>query len=851
MRPKLLEIEGLQSFIEKQTIDFDKINQNGLFGIFGNTGSGKSTILDAITLALYGKVKRAGNTKQGIINTNCTVTRVMFMFEISKITYKVEREYKRKKASDNLVESKTVRLIQINKEESVPLCDKEEAVNRRIEEILGLNHKDFTKAVVLPQNNFQEFLLLGNAERRQMLERVFYLEEYGKELMSKISDKIMLLKNQRDDLYIKLKGYEDASDEALENYKREYREVFAKKEISDKVLSKVEKEYEEKKRIFTFGRELEEVIKREKELSFKDQDIKKEEDRLERALKADLLKEKLEQVQQSHKLMIDMQNEIKKCEEELPKYIENGAKLNKRYDELKKSLDHRNFLYDNMALEISVKSLSEEIEAITKKENVLKNDIEKKKLEQKKIEEYIKSKNEEYEKLRENEVASMCLFLAKDLKDGDVCPVCGGTYKKISQTDVECSDIDINKLNDMNKDIMSASVKKERFETELKMKNDQLLDEQKNKNAKEDELKKKNDEYQKILKTYNITSITEELNKMKNKDILVRELEKNIKENEWHVNDNTNKKIAALARYDTYSKQYEKDSGILKNNMVDNGFKTTKEIKESLLQEIERQSVKQKIENYKKSVSENLGQKKSIQEKLQGRTITPKEWEKIDENYHTLVDENKLLNTQYGIAKNTYDKSIERNKEWNAILKDYTKKDLNYNKHIELRELLNGDRGKDNSFIDYIAEERLRYLAKRASDILGVMTQYKFELKLDTESGFIIVDNKNGGVSRKVSTLSGGETFLTSLSLALALSEQIQLKGQSPLEFFFLDEGFGSLDNELLDLVIDALERISRKERVIGVISHIPELRQRIMQRVIVTAPIDNGTGSIVKIEKG
>jgi DNA repair protein SbcC/Rad50 len=96
------------------------------------------------------------------------------------------------------------------------------------------------------------------------------------------------------------------------------------------------------------------------------------------------------------------------------------------------------------------------------------------------------------------------------------------------------------------------------------------------------------------------------------------------------------------------------------------------------------------------------------------------------------------------------------------------------------------------------------------------MTKYKFALELDSESGFIIRDNSNGGAHRMVTSLSGGETFLTSLSLALALSEQIQLKGQSPLEFFFLDEGFGTLDNDLLDTVIDSLERLSSKERVIG-----------------------------------
>lgn len=79
----------------------------------------------------------------------------------------------------------------------------------------------------------------------------------------------------------------------------------------------------------------------------------------------------------------------------------------------------------------------------------------------------------------------------------------------------------------------------------------------------------------------------------------------------------------------------------------------------------------------------------------------------------------------------------------------------------------------------------------------------------------------------------------SALSLALALSEQIQLKGQSPLEFFFLDEGFGTLDNNLLDSVTDSLERLSRKERVIGLISHVPELRSRIARRLIVDPPTE------------
>lgn len=84
MRPRYLEIEGLQSFKDVQTVDFDRLGEMGLFGIFGPTGSGKSTILDAITLALYGNVQRAQNRTQGIMNTDVDIMRVLFVFDLIK-----------------------------------------------------------------------------------------------------------------------------------------------------------------------------------------------------------------------------------------------------------------------------------------------------------------------------------------------------------------------------------------------------------------------------------------------------------------------------------------------------------------------------------------------------------------------------------------------------------------------------------------------------------------------------------------------------------------------------------------------------------------------------------------------
>ena len=97
-------------------------------------------------------------------------------------------------------------------------------------------------------------------------------------------------------------------------------------------------------------------------------------------------------------------------------------------------------------------------------------------------------------------------------------------------------------------------------------------------------------------------------------------------------------------------------------------------------------------------------------------------------------------------------------------------------------------------------------------------------------------------------TLSGGETFLVSLSLALSLSQAICQKSRRPIEFFFLDEGFGTLDDKLVNTVMDVLGRLS-KDFAVGLISHVEELKHRIENKILVTGATESH-GSKVRTER-
>ena len=189
MKPIKLSIKGLQSFEQEQVIDFFRLTEFGIFGIFGETGSGKSTILDAITFAIYGDIVRIRENRadklEHLININSNEMRVAFLFQLNQDRYELIREIKLKK-NERIISSKKQFLI---KNDNI-IADKDILIKQEIENIIGLSIEDFTRSVILPQGKFNEFLKLSGSDRRNMLERLFNLEKYGKKLMEKVRTKI-------------------------------------------------------------------------------------------------------------------------------------------------------------------------------------------------------------------------------------------------------------------------------------------------------------------------------------------------------------------------------------------------------------------------------------------------------------------------------------------------------------------------------------------------------------------------------------------------------------------------------------------------------------------------------------
>jgi exonuclease SbcC len=154
---------------------------------------------------------------------------------------------------------------------------------------------------------------------------------------------------------------------------------------------------------------------------------------------------------------------------------------------------------------------------------------------------------------------------------------------------------------------------------------------------------------------------------------------------------------------------------------------------------------------------------------------------------------------------------------------------------------------KFQTFLQY---EALQTLARDGSKRLEQLSNGRYKLQTDDRGAeFEVVDQWNADQARSVKTLSGGETFLASLALALALAESLPGLAASRrvvLDSIFLDEGFGSLDPEALDRAADALDALRTEERMVCVVTHLQELAQRLPARIVVTKTESGSTVAVV-----
>ncbi len=1002
MKPLLLTLAGLQSYRDQQTVDFRPISGCGLFGIFGPTGSGKSTVLDAMTLALYGQISRASHKTQGIINSGSEQAAVSLTFELSldgeRRTYLIERSYKRKKNTPDASELRVCRLIELDGDQrGRVLADKAGEVDAAVEKLLGLKFEDFTRAVVLPQNQFQEFLLLGKKDKSDMLERLFCLEEYGRELSRKVAIGRRRVEDELRTMEGSLEMLQDASDEAIAALQQTV--------VDDELaLKTATARHEAGQREWAAAQAVHQLVVQKESLlatqqTLAEQAVERAADRQRLTLAA--AAEPIWPVWQEQQQMLptaaqveidlaalvaelaDIDQKIKASHlawaEHQTQSVPRQAAADVRIRQLERAADlagqldsltakQTDYTQEQQALREREQAAGHAALTLEQKADQLRNTLqEMRQLQQnlhinpvwrQDLEKWLnvyrqrvkyEQECEAEEILHVNlatqlkeltdqvnrtdlsisaELAEVIQSVAGQLRDGQPCPVCGSREHPLpatqltrpanlpSEADLESlrrqlvqaevreassrrqieqlraqmaylrpvastilarqpqldtlddPELEMDRIYNQEIELSELQKKIPVLEDQLRQLQRQLQLEQGNQISLIGELAGREQLLQELAaqatkhqleltsllpdtaqETMSFQAIQQELAAIRGLLQQAKQESERLQADQQKLEGQRqpleHRRIELQTRRDMTQVQLDKLTTQLAKLLKPTGFADGAALAAARLEPAAAAALQQQLAQYDEASRDIVLQLRNCDQQLQGRWIDDAAWTAIETASQTAaaaLDEARLVadRARRKLAELQNNVALRRQKEG-----EYQDAVATRDRIAQIDALVRG-----NAFVEFVAEERLRAIVAEATEYLQTMTRYRYALELDADRAFVIRDQMNGGEVRLAGSLSGGETFMASLALALALSSQIQIRGQSRLEFFFLDEGFGSLDVDLLDIVMDSLERISSPQRLIGLISHVPELRHRIGTHLIIT-PADGQHGSRIILEHG
>ncbi|MCQ4086153.1 AAA family ATPase [Saccharibacillus sp. JS10] len=1145
MKPITLKLSGLQSYRDMQEVDFTELCETGLFGIFGPTGSGKSTVLDAITLAMYGKVERAYGGTQGIMNHSEDTLFVSFTFELESSSgtrrFRVERRFKR--TGEVSVSNTLSRFIEVKPEGDDVVADKLADVTRAVEERIGLKMDDFTRAVVLPQGKFAEFLSLKGSDRRQMLQRLFHLEQYGDRLIQKLNKRARDTENRLREVEAEQQGLGMASAEAVEQARQRLSEEVKLADQRRKTLELAVDEHGKLSRIRERSQERNTVKATLEQLQAQNEDMLALKNRAERArvsatllpslqrfreaiarseqlnaqaetLRASLAQAKtvheqaaaaeqiayqalsdeepkwlrrtteLEQALQLESELHTLREESQRLEHSRNEASSRLEKARQEASDLRRKLEQANTLRHDLQQQLNaceVRSadrlrldaagrLADTINGLDEQRIVIRRDLEQAERQEQEsqrelgaalehqqqteketqqriaeaekqvqdlisfeseLSQWIEVLAEEEARLQQSQLDSakrrMASELAHSLSEGEPCPVCGATHhpqladdessaaeaaaeleplraQQVGARELRLAAVRLRQSSEalairLREELAQANsapageaaeqapssapatkspiidgdfaglapqaradrwarlqAAAESFEqagsrleaqarsaeraysaaareaaaprirldgamqqrqraaerlTELEERireaeerwNQSFAQLQKNelehqreeirkRDAQAEELKLRLDKsvpviqgMENTLKSHEEAAAEAERNlvqwtaqaegrteMLQEKERRVREIagqssvaellksaEQQLANLRAAVQETRRKQESAREAWQTAGNQSATaDQAALsgaeyatsaesawQTALAVSVFQNAEEAESAHMNEDRMVEAENQVRLHRERENEWSARLRELDNLLEGVQISERQWE----DCVTKLQEAKVLDEEALAGKARAERDLEdvstRHGRWSQLEQSRIITATELDRLSKLQSCFRG-----NAFVEYVAEEQLIQISRAASNRLRFLTKQRYSLEVDSGGGFVICDDANGGVRRPVSTLSGGETFLTSLSLALALSAQIQLRGEYPLQFFFLDEGFGTLDPELLDTVITSLEHLHNDKLSVGVISHVQELRARLPRRLLIQPAEATGAGSTVVLEK-
>lgn len=872
MRPHRLILSGWGPYKEKIDIDFTDFDRRGLFLITGATGAGKTTVFDAITYALYGDLSGETREKNSVRSDFAgpdTLTCAELYFGHGEKEYFIKRnpEYLRPKkrslgntAFTKEKENAVLKLPDGN------ILEGTREVNAKMKEILSLDYAQFKQVTMIAQGEFTKLLLAKPQEKTKIFRDLF-----GTGIYDKFSQE---LRNRSNSLYAKVMEQRHRIEEdfklisltipdnpnyadciaGIEKEEKALKQESKKKEAAIEGLEKEEKELsvllaqaEENNSRFAKRQELK--LEQEK-LMGQEAEVRLLEERLIRARKAAALDQEHFQYKQTEKQLLLLKEQIQTDE----KTVHEGQKTQRE----------KEGIYHNRESVAEYLDLRKELEENRVKEQKLQ---EQKQEAQQELEKYqeaflqIQARKEtaeaQYRQADKAYKQSVVGLAARLLVEGEPCPVCGSLEhpKKapvaghiLSEEELEQMRLTVQDLQEAYQNQFAAAGQKQSDAEARRQEYETLFSQNR-------ALEKRIREAGKKLEETSISRETmSKLAAMTVKEAKER-LESDVKEYEV-LSVQIEYKQKTIKEKKEEAKQEQKAllqaEKALENALHKYGFESLQALEEGRIAFEQQAVLEKRITQYRQQTASNESLLKQMDEVLKDKQ--PEETKALEERLRLLAKEKKEAAgclQQQKIRLSEFKKARQSVRQKLSAMEEL-QKEYGYVKDLE--NMACGNNARKLVFEQFVLAGYFEEILRAANLRFAKMTSERYELSRINEVGDgrskdyleVQVFDFYTGRYRSVKTLSGGELFKASLCLALGLSDVIQaMHGGIRVEALFIDEGFGALDTQSLDQACEVLHSLTESNRLIGIISHVPQLRERIENQLVVEK---TSSGSKVKI---
>lgn len=868
-----IELENLNSLRGQWTINLsDEIYEsNGIFAITGPTGAGKTTIFDAVCLALYGQTPRLGKiseNKNEIMSRRTHKCHAKVLFEIDGEKFISYWEQHRAGKSNKLQSAKHI----LSKADTGKIItDSLKDTPGKVGELIGFDFKRFRQAVMLEQGGFDSFLKADKNDRAAILESLT-----GTEIYSEISQNIYQ-RAQKEKLELENIKFQRENKRPSDDF-QSVEEINEAIDEAKKNLERATREQENAKLSLEW---LKNIRKLEKDLADNAHEISQLEKRFE-IFTAD--SKRLEAGQRAAELSGDFSK--------LRASRENHGRLKLNAERLKREISNEAAIISKIETQ-DIPAINQEIGIM--KRNFLPNESPESfcgaAKERVKIFRVIASRQNEMKKAKQeaetafkqaqyklkiaqkNQAAAQAVhdgderklnelidmrkeaffdLARQELKPGLPCPLCG-SREHPALRDYQAKIKDVFRFDDAMK-IARTKFEKSRQDLDTANKNEKCA------KSEDDRARIKLDNI--ILESSKIEhehsqgklEILELLDKLGVSADMVGQLEpridewlRNLKSLEENLQRSNEKINSCRARIETKENSLAQANSEIENSQselesLEKNFETKLREKNFESEKIFTASIiapeeirklilrKQELENDKSRLA---GLKENFEGKLErekSKNLTPKNFDELDAEFRAREKLINDVNKKIISLERDLDGRKKLMKELAKLEKDYARQEKIFSDWTALSNLIGSAHG--DKFRIFAQNITLSMMINLANEQLEKMNgRYILLSRPDSENlELSVIDKEQAGEIRPTENLSGGERFIISLALALGLSG---LSGnKSRIESLFLDEGFGSLDDEALNTALEALGELRNRGRMIGIISHVQALRERIAAQI-------------------